>query len=123
MKTVVCLLVLLLGYCCISWACSLDSLEKNFLGAVDEGNPRYSAPVPFGQIRIEYNHYRWDTSPKRAGFWKARDPIEARCIIHDFDTFESHPPEVVYKSSGTFPRYRQEIIKGGCADLKMNCQD
>jgi hypothetical protein len=83
--------------------------------------PCFLAPLP-GEIKIVEAKYG---KVEGCNFWKAKTPSEAEEIVKDFDEFESHPPEVVYKSVGKYPSYTQLVVKGGCPpnSKKLNCQD
>lgn len=102
-------------------------LQGNFLGSADEGENRYSSPVPKGQIRIEYHYARPSEQagePRRAGFWKAGNECTARAITRALDDFETLPGDVAtYKTKGKYPYYKQELIKGGCDHGELNCSD
>lgn len=58
-------------------------------------------------------------------FWKAANQSEASWIVRAWDTYESHPPDVVYKTTGEYPVYWTRIVSGGCPPWRenFNCQD
>lgn len=113
-------LILFVGLLLIPIECRAVDLYKNFAGAHDDAKECASAP-PRGQIKILYT--KNGTTVEGCGFWKAANSEEGQEIVKQFDDFESHPPDVVYRSSGKYPIYTQRVVSGGCEHHELNCQD
>lgn len=112
------LLLIVVTVCGLS---ATDNLYDRFMGGGDTTTGECSGKIPSGQIRILYASYGTVTG---CGYWKA-SPSEAWDIVRSFDAFESHPPDVKYKSSGHYPEYRQRVVSGGCPPngKNLNCAD
>lgn len=58
-------------------------------------------------------------------FWKASNALRANLIVSEWDDYQSHPPDVVYKTTGSYPLYWTRVVKGGCPPWRsqFQCQD
>ena len=98
--------------------CSTQELQHRFKGTVERGEADYLSDPPSGFVRVEYMAHDQGT----AGIFRA-NRLEAASLLNCFDAWETHRPEVVYKSSGIYPRYSQKIVSGGCEHGERNCAD
>lgn len=80
------------------------------------------AAPPKGYIRVLYRKYDDKDKSGGCGLFRA-NRLEAPLVLKSFDAYESHAPEVVYKSTGSYPLYVLRVVKGGCPPGRVNCQD
>ncbi len=112
------LFVLLAAWCGVVTACcGLGDLKARHIDGDCNTLP------PRGYIRVLYRKYA-DSGPEEGcGFFRA-SRLEARALLNTFDNFESHAPEVIYRSTGIYPLYTLRVIQGGCPPgHRLNCMD
>jgi len=94
--------------------CSTESLQKRFAGTLEKGKQPSKGSIAIFDTR------KW-TDGHAAVFRVNR--LDAAAVVECFDDWESHAPEVVYKSTGEYPVYFQHVTKGGCERGEVNCAD